>query len=91
MFRTEDLTLACYLYATRRLNFVRCEAVPGRSRVTFIFDDPESTGEAIADEVLHGARCSAVSLFDSLHHLRKVMRLAERSRYDGTFPAEAVQ
>lgn len=72
-FRTEDLPLAAFLHATRRLPFVGCESINGNGRIAFLFEDPNGEGEHCQVQFESGAECPAVSFYDSVRHLRRVM------------------
>ncbi len=72
-YRTEDLPFAAFLHSTRRLRFLCCERGNGDGRVAFVFDDPNGKGESLHIEFESGAECPAVSFYDSVRHLRRVM------------------
>ena len=72
-FITQDLPFAAFLHATRKLRFLGCECSNGNGRVTFVFDDPSEEGERLHIEFESGAECPAVSFYDSVRHLRRVM------------------
>ena len=72
-YRTEDLPFAAFLHSTRRLRFLCCERGNGDGRVAFVFDDPNGKGESLQIEFESGAECPAVSFYDSVRHLRRVM------------------
>ena len=71
-FTTTDLPFAAYLHATRRLRFLVCQS-NGSGRISFLFDDPKGEGEQFHIEFESGAECPAVSFYDSIRHLRRVM------------------
>lgn len=75
-FRTEDLPLAAFICATRKLPFLGCESVNGNGRIAFAFDDAIGMGEQLQIEFESGAQCSAVAFYDSIRHLRRVMSRA---------------
>jgi hypothetical protein len=72
-FRTEDLPLAAFLHATRRLPFVGCESVNGKGRTAFLFEDPNGDGERLHIEFESGAECPAATFYDSVRHMRRIM------------------
>jgi hypothetical protein len=72
-FLTEDLPFAAFICATRRLPFLRCESVNGNGRVVFVFDDAKGEGEDLHIQFESGAECPAVTFYDSIRHLRRVM------------------
>ena len=72
-FSTQDLPFAAFLHATRKLRFLACECSNGNGRVAFVFDDPSEEGERLHIEFESGAECPAVSFYDSVRHLRRVM------------------
>ncbi|HWY08229.1 MAG TPA: hypothetical protein VNY24_15315 [Candidatus Acidoferrales bacterium] len=72
VFLTEDLPFAAYLHATRKLRFLTCQ-VNGTDRVAFVFADPNQEGNQLHLDFESGAECAAVSLYDSIRHLRRVM------------------
>ena len=72
-FITQDLPFAAFLHATRKLRFLSCECLNGNGRVAFVFDDPSEEGERLNVEFESGAECPAVSFYDSIRHLRRVM------------------
>jgi hypothetical protein len=71
-FLTEDLPFAAYLHASRKLRFLTCQ-VNGTGRVAFVFADPNHEGDQLHLNFESGAECAAVSLYDSIRHLRRVM------------------
>ncbi len=72
-FKTENLGLACFLYATNKLKFNGCEYTPGRSLVGFVFDDPKGQGDALRIEFEAGGMVPAASFMDTLRQLRRIM------------------
>lgn len=72
-FRTDSLPFACYLYATGKLRFHRCEPTNGNGRVAFVFSDPSDEGEGLHIKFESGAEAPAAAYFDSIRHLRRVM------------------
>ena len=72
-FITQDLPFAAFLHATRKLRFLACECSNGNGRIAFVFDDPKREGEQLHIEFESGAECPAVSFYDSVRHLRRVM------------------
>jgi hypothetical protein len=72
-FKTENLGLACFLYATNKLKFIGCEYEPGRSLVGFVFDDPKEEGESLRIEFEAGGEVPAATFMDTLRHLRRIM------------------
>ena len=72
-FGTEDLPFAAFLHATRKLRFLVCECSNGNGRIAFVFDDPKREGDRLHIEFESGAECPAVSFYDSIRHLRRVM------------------
>ncbi len=72
-FCTQNLPLAAFICATRRLVFLGCEAANGSGRVSFLFDDPRQEGSQLQIEFESGAECPAVAFYDSVRHLRRVM------------------
>ncbi len=72
-FITQDLPFAAFLHATRKLRFLACECLNGNGRVAFVFDDPSEDGEQLHIEFESGAECPAVSFYDAVRHLRRVM------------------
>jgi len=80
-YRTEDLPFAAFLHASRRLRFLCCERGNGDGRVAFEFDDPNGKGESLQIQFESGAECPAVSFYDSVRHLRRVM---DGTRHNGT-------
>jgi hypothetical protein len=72
-FRTDSLPFACYLYATGKLRFLRCELANGSGRIAFVFCDPEQQGENLNILFESGAEAPAATYFDSIRHLRRVM------------------
>ncbi len=72
-FCTEDLPFAAFLCATRKLRLIGCEYVNGNGRVAFVFSDPNGEGPGLQIEFESGAECPAVSFYDSVRHLRRVM------------------
>ena len=72
-FITQDLPFAAFPHATRKLRFLGCECSNGNGRVAFVFDDPSEEGERLHIEFESGAECPAVSFYDSMRHLRRVM------------------
>ncbi len=84
-FGTQDLPFAAFLHATRKLRFLGCECLNGNGRVAFVFDDPSEEGERLHIEFESGAECPAVSFYDSVRHLRRVMdgtRIKGTTRHD---------
>jgi hypothetical protein len=75
-FRTEDLPLAAFICATRKLPFVGCESINGNARIAFVFEDATGEGEQLQVQFESGAECSAVAFYDSIRHLRRVMTRA---------------
>ena len=71
-FLTEDLPFAAYLHSTRKLRFLVCQ-VNSTGRLAFVFDDPNREGDQLHLSFESGAECAAVSLYDSIRHLRRVM------------------
>ena len=71
-FATEELPLAAFLHASRRLRFASCEPT-GNDRVAFVFADPNSEGDKLQLEFESGAECPAAAFYDSIRHLRRVM------------------
>ncbi len=76
-FITQDLPFAAFLHATRKLRFLGCECLNGNGRVAFVFDDPSEEGERLNVEFESGAECPAVSFYDAVRHLRRVMTRAQ--------------
>ena len=72
-FGTQDLPFAAFLHATRKLRFLGCECSNGNGRIAFLFDDPKREGDRLHIEFESGAECPAVSFYDSVRHLRRVM------------------
>ncbi len=72
-FGTQDLPFAAFLHATRMLRFLACECSNGNGRIPFLFDDPKREGDRLHIEFESGAECPAVSFYDSVRHLRRVM------------------
>ncbi len=72
-FSTQDLPFAAFLHATRKLHFLACECSNGNGRIAFLFDDPKREGDRLHIEFESGAECPAVSFYDSVRHLRRVM------------------
>jgi hypothetical protein len=72
-FITQDLPFAAFLHATRKLHFLACECLNGNGRIAFVFDDPKREGDRLHIEFESGAECPAVSFYDSVRHLRRVM------------------
>ena len=56
-FCTEELPLAAFISATRRLPFLGCESVNGNGRIAFVFDDAKSEREQIHIRFESGAVC----------------------------------
>lgn len=79
-FITEDLPFAAYLHASRKLRFLTCQ-VNGIGRIAFVFADANQEGNRLHLEFESGAECGAVTLYDSIRHLRRVM---DRTRSNGT-------
>lgn len=79
-FSTERLQLACYLHASSKLKFSRCEH-NGTGKVSFIFSDPEHLGDSLELSYERGEAVSASGLFASQKFLRRKMSesLGERS------------
>ena len=80
---TEDLPFAAFLHATRRLRFLGCEPVNGGGRIAFVFNDPDTEGARLQVEFESGAECPAVSFYDSVRHLRRVMDGSKDHRSKG--------
>ena len=72
-FHTEDLPLAAFICATRKLPFLCCESVNGNGRVAFVFEDAQGEGEQLHIQFEAGAECPAAAFYDSVRHLRRVM------------------
>ncbi len=72
-YRTEDLPFAAFLHASRRLRFLCCARGNSDGRIAFVFDDPKREGDRLHIEFESGAECPAVSFYDSVRHLRRVM------------------
>ncbi len=72
-FITQDLPFAAFLHATRKLRFLGCECLNGNGRVAFVFDDPSEEGGHLQIEFESGAECPAVTFYDRIRHLRRVM------------------
>jgi len=83
-FTTDDLPLAAYLHATRKLRFLSCHS-NANGRMQFVFADPKQEGDRLHIEFETGAECSAVAFYDSIRHLRRVM---DRTRTRSTEPHE---
>ncbi len=76
-FITQDLPFAAFLHATRKLHFLACECSNGNGRIAFLFDDPKREGDRLHIEFESGAECPAVSFYDAVRHLRRVMTRAQ--------------
>jgi hypothetical protein len=87
-FRTEDLPLAAFIFATRKLPFLGCEFADGNGRIAFVFDDPAGEGEKLHVQFESGAECPAAAFYDSVRHLRRVMT---RVGNNGTRTSQYVQ
>ena len=73
-FRSTDLPLSAYLYATRKLRFLGCELLDGSDRlIAFLFDDPRNQGPELQREFEAGAECAAVTFYESIRRLRRIM------------------
>ena len=84
-YRTENLPFAAYAHSTHELRFLGCEPVGRRGRVAFIFSDPNARGDEMNVEFESGAECPAVTFYDSIRHLRRVMdrtRSKEQNEHD---------
>jgi hypothetical protein len=46
-FRTEDLPLAAFICAKRRLPFLGCESGSAKGRVAFVFEDTHDEGDRL--------------------------------------------
>jgi hypothetical protein len=87
-FRTEDLPFAAYLHAAHQLRFLGCELVDGIGRIAFTFSDPDGKGNQMNIEFESGAECPAVTFYDSIRHLRRVMdrtRSKEQHEYEAPY------
>lgn len=92
-FRTEHLPLAAYIVAARKLPFTGAELNEnggngGNDRVvTFVFDDPKDEGERINIQFEAGAEVAAVTYYDSMRRLRRVVAatLAREGNLEGQF------
>ena len=72
-FRTESLTVAAFLMASRELELIQTVQVPGSNRSEFLFADPERKGPGLELEVLSGAaKCSAAGFHRALRNLRTI-------------------
>lgn len=77
VFRTGDLPFAAFLHSTRQLEFLRCEQSCNSSRIEFLFADPTGKGAELLVAFESGAQCAAVTFYDSVRHLRRVMTRAQ--------------
>jgi hypothetical protein len=71
-YQTDDLPFASYLLSSGRLRFVECRA-NGGGRLAFAFDDPQDEGDAIRIEYEAGAKVAAVTYYDAIRRLRRIM------------------
>lgn len=81
-FCTERLQLACYLHASNKLKFLRCDS-NGTGKVSFVFDDPEHLGDSLELSYERGEAVSASGLFASQKFLRRKMSEALEERRNG--------
>ena len=72
-FRTDFLPFAAFLLSKGSLKFTGCEHHPQTGRAFFIFNDPQGEGEQLKLAFECGAECSAMSFYESIRRLRKVM------------------
>jgi len=71
-FSTERLQLAIYLHASQKLAFLGC-AAGGNGKISFVFEDPDSSGPQAELEFDRGAEVAASGLFASQKYLRRKM------------------
>lgn len=82
-YQTENLPFAAYVHSTHKMRFLGCECVGETGRIAFVFSDPEGSGDQMNLEFESGAECPAVTFYDSIRHLRRVMdRTRSKEQYE---------
>jgi hypothetical protein len=80
-FSTERLQLAIYLHAAQRIPFLYCRAGQN-GKVSFVFEDLDSSGSQAELEFDRGAEVAASDLFASQKYLRRAMSAATNRRIE---------
>jgi hypothetical protein len=80
-FATQNLGLAAYLLASKRLQFVGTDAVDP-NHADFLFDDPNDLGETI--DIEFGAGDPPVPAASFHRALRSLRHMIDRKRSSGT-------
>lgn len=81
IFSTERLQLAIYLHAAQRIPFLCCDAGQN-GKISFAFEDPDSSGPQAELEFDRGAEVAASDLFASQKYLRRAMSEATNRRIE---------
>jgi len=74
---TDLLHFAAYLDATRQVTFVECRRAGVGDKILFLFRDSLGQMDALYQEYISGAPCSAIDFSASLRHLRREMSAVE--------------
>jgi hypothetical protein len=78
-FSTERLQLAIYLHAAQRIPFLCCDAGQN-GKISFVFEDQDSSGPQAELEFDRGAEVAASDLFASQKYLRRAMSATNNRR-----------
>lgn len=73
---TESLHFCCYVAASGRLKFLRCDKAP-RGGVQFVFDDPCREISQIYHDYVTGGQAPALKLFQSYRKFRQAIDSAQ--------------